>query len=437
MLPGILAGAVLAFARALGEFGATITFVGNIPGVTQTIPTAIYTYTQVPGGETAALRLTAIAIAIAFAALLASEALARRVSPGGCSGDDDPRRCRASGSANLRSTARFESEGRVTALFGRSGAGKTTLVNLIAGLIRPDSGRIVVDGETLVDTTRGIDVPAHRRRIGYVFQEGRLFPHLSVQVEPALRPPADAARKPMGLARGDGRPARHRPSPVAPAVGAFGRREAARRTRPGAACEPAPPPPRRAARRPRRGAEGGPPPLYRAPPRRDAAPDRLCQPFDRRGRPHRRHHGRARPTARPSPPARSATFSPAPTSAPIPGRRRRASCSPRPSPRATPERRDASSTIPRGGSRSRASSARRALAVRLRIRARDVAIAVGEPGRLSIRNRLAATVTRDRPRPAADGRGPARCRRRPGDREHHGRSGDCPRASVRACRSWP
>jgi molybdate transport system permease protein len=80
MLPGILAGAVLAFARALGEFGATITFVGNIPGVTQTIPTAIYTYTQVPGGETAALRLTIIAIVIAFAALLASDALSRRVA---------------------------------------------------------------------------------------------------------------------------------------------------------------------------------------------------------------------------------------------------------------------------------------------------------------------------------------------------------------------
>jgi molybdate transport system permease protein len=79
MLPGILAGAVLSFARALGEFGATITFVGNIPGLTQTIPTAIYTYTQVPGGETAALRLTVIAIVIAFAALLASEALARHV----------------------------------------------------------------------------------------------------------------------------------------------------------------------------------------------------------------------------------------------------------------------------------------------------------------------------------------------------------------------
>jgi molybdate transport system permease protein len=78
MLPGILAGAVLSFARALGEFGATITFVGNIPGVTQTIPTAIYTYTQVPGGETAALRLTAIAVVIAFAALLVSELITRR-----------------------------------------------------------------------------------------------------------------------------------------------------------------------------------------------------------------------------------------------------------------------------------------------------------------------------------------------------------------------
>jgi molybdate transport system permease protein len=80
ILPGIFAGVVLAFARALGEFGATITFVGNIPGETQTIPTAIYTYTQVPGGDLGALRLTAIAVVIAFAALIASEALSRRIA---------------------------------------------------------------------------------------------------------------------------------------------------------------------------------------------------------------------------------------------------------------------------------------------------------------------------------------------------------------------
>jgi molybdate transport system permease protein len=80
MLPGILAGIVLGFARALGEFGATITFVGNIPGVTQTIPSAIYTYTQVPGGDVGALRLTAISVAIALAALIASDAIDRRAS---------------------------------------------------------------------------------------------------------------------------------------------------------------------------------------------------------------------------------------------------------------------------------------------------------------------------------------------------------------------
>jgi molybdate transport system ATP-binding protein len=76
--------------------------------------------------------------------------------------------------------ARFETQGGVTALFGSSGAGKTTLVNMIAGLIAPDRGRIVLDDVTLFDSANGANVPVHRRRIGYVFQEGRLFPHLSV-----------------------------------------------------------------------------------------------------------------------------------------------------------------------------------------------------------------------------------------------------------------
>lgn len=78
-LPGVLAGAILCFAKALGEFGATITFVSNIPGETQTIPSAIYTYTQVPGGEEQALRLTGVSIAIAMLALVASELLNRRI----------------------------------------------------------------------------------------------------------------------------------------------------------------------------------------------------------------------------------------------------------------------------------------------------------------------------------------------------------------------
>ena len=78
--PGIVAGAILSFAKAMGEFGATITFVSNIPGQTQTLPSAIYTFTQVPGGDAGALRLTLVAVAVAMTALIASEFVARRVA---------------------------------------------------------------------------------------------------------------------------------------------------------------------------------------------------------------------------------------------------------------------------------------------------------------------------------------------------------------------
>src|SRR4029078_11774568 len=76
--------------------------------------------------------------------------------------------------------ATFSSEGRVIGLFGASGAGKSSLVNMIAGLLRPDRGTIVIDGETVDDNAGGIHVPTWRRRIGYVFQDARLFPHLNV-----------------------------------------------------------------------------------------------------------------------------------------------------------------------------------------------------------------------------------------------------------------
>jgi molybdate transport system ATP-binding protein len=76
---------------------------------------------------------------------------------------------------------RFEATGGATALFGPSGAGKTTVVNMIAGLLTPDRGVIALNGTTLFDAAAGIDVPPHRRHIGYVFQEGRLFPHMSVR----------------------------------------------------------------------------------------------------------------------------------------------------------------------------------------------------------------------------------------------------------------
>jgi molybdate transport system ATP-binding protein len=77
--------------------------------------------------------------------------------------------------------AAFDAPGGLTALFGRSGAGKTSLINAIAGLLRPEHGHVAVDGEVLTDSERLVFVPVRRRRIGYVFQEGRLFPHLSVR----------------------------------------------------------------------------------------------------------------------------------------------------------------------------------------------------------------------------------------------------------------
>ena len=79
ILPGVIAGAILSFARAMGEFGATITFVSNIPGETQTLPTLIYTFTQLPGGEAGALRLTLISVVISLGAILLSETLVKRV----------------------------------------------------------------------------------------------------------------------------------------------------------------------------------------------------------------------------------------------------------------------------------------------------------------------------------------------------------------------
>jgi molybdate transport system ATP-binding protein len=81
---------------------------------------------------------------------------------------------------NVSISVRFETDAGVTAIFGASGAGKTSLINMVAGLVTPDRGRITLDDEVLFDSKARINVPAYRRRIGYVVQEGRLFPHLTV-----------------------------------------------------------------------------------------------------------------------------------------------------------------------------------------------------------------------------------------------------------------
>ena len=81
---------------------------------------------------------------------------------------------------SVQIAVKFETTGHATALFGPSGAGKTSVVNMIGGLVRPDRGRIALDDTVLFDSASRVSVPAHKRRIGYVFQEGRLFPHMTV-----------------------------------------------------------------------------------------------------------------------------------------------------------------------------------------------------------------------------------------------------------------
>ena len=121
-----------------------------------------------------------VAIAISLVALVVSEWFARRARHPRPRGIDARASTSKSASAISRIAVSFEAPGGVTALFGSSGSGKTSIVNMIAGLLTPDRGRIAFEDTVLFDSQAGIDVPAHRRGIGYVFQEGRLFPHLSV-----------------------------------------------------------------------------------------------------------------------------------------------------------------------------------------------------------------------------------------------------------------
>jgi hypothetical protein len=147
------------------------------------LPTAIYMLIQVPGGDLAALWLTLVSIAISMLALFASEARSN-APPGASRGFSRYDMLSVAVEHRLgefRLAAAFESGAGLTALFGRSGSGKTSLVNAIAGLIRPTRGHIAVDGEVLTDTATGVFVPARHRHVGYVFQEGRLFPHLTVR----------------------------------------------------------------------------------------------------------------------------------------------------------------------------------------------------------------------------------------------------------------
>ena len=155
ILPGIIAGMILSFAKAMGEFGATITFVSNIPGETQTLPTAIYTFTQVPGGEAGALRLTLVSIAIAMVGSVRLGSAVRRVSGRmdarvTLAVDVQPPARRVSARRHIRERRAADCAVRPIRLW-QDNAGQHHC--------RPrrdrDLGRIAVDGRVLVDTASG------------------------------------------------------------------------------------------------------------------------------------------------------------------------------------------------------------------------------------------------------------------------------------------
>ena len=169
--PGIAAATILSFARALGEFGATMMLAGNIPGKTQTMSIAIYTAMQ-GGDREKAYIWVAIVMAISLAVILLMNLWNDRQS----------RRNGAKKKMKLyvdiekqlddfKLMARFETDGEVFAILGASGCGKTMTLRCIAGIERPDRGVIRLGDRVLFDSDAGIDVPARKRRVGYLFQD--------------------------------------------------------------------------------------------------------------------------------------------------------------------------------------------------------------------------------------------------------------------------
>ena len=202
--PGVLAGTVLAFARALGEFGATLMLAGNIPGRTQTMPIAIFSAAE--GGEMrAAVVWVAIIVALSLAIirLLNYQGTARKAwrfeadcdsAAGRASGQvlEVPRIHEPSNASatlevdveksleNFKLAVEFQAGRGALGLLGASGAGKSLTLRLIAGVATPDKGRVVLNGRVLFDSATGENIPPARRRIGVVFQDYALFPHMTV-----------------------------------------------------------------------------------------------------------------------------------------------------------------------------------------------------------------------------------------------------------------
>ena len=200
--PGVLAGTILAFARAMGEFGATLMLAGNIPGRTQTMPVAIFS--AVEGGDMRVAFLWVgliVIVSVAIIRLLNRESRTRRTAPNPAAaslipasisqpylpGNADERAASASLEIGVEKAlegfdlrVRFSAGRGAVGLLGASGAGKTMTLRMIAGIVAPDRGRIVLNGRVLYDSETNRNVAAARRKIGVVFQDYALFPRMTV-----------------------------------------------------------------------------------------------------------------------------------------------------------------------------------------------------------------------------------------------------------------
>ena len=202
--PGVLAGAVLAFARALGEFGATLMLAGNIPGRTQTMPIAIFSAVERDDMRAAVVWVAIIiALSLAVIRLLNRQGAERKAWQSAATGDmlpldasreiaeqqhqPDGARPTARLEINVKKSlgiftlqVQFQAGRGAVGLLGASGAGKSMTLRLISGVVTPDRGRITLNGKTLFDSASGVHLPPARRRIGVVFQDYALFPHMTV-----------------------------------------------------------------------------------------------------------------------------------------------------------------------------------------------------------------------------------------------------------------
>ncbi|MCZ7526718.1 MAG: ABC transporter permease [Acidimicrobiia bacterium] len=196
--PSLGAGAVLAWARALGEFGATITFAGNFPGRTQTMPLAVFLALETDREEAIVLGLVLLVVSAAVLAAVGSRVFASRAGVPGRDAERPPAgvggvtgATPAEGSeTGLRADLRVAlgafdlqvelrvAPGELVVVVGPNGSGKSTLLRCLAGLLPIDDGAIVLDGRALDDPRAGVLVPPDRREVGVVFQDGLLFPHL-------------------------------------------------------------------------------------------------------------------------------------------------------------------------------------------------------------------------------------------------------------------